>query len=739
MSGALWRSQRRGKRPMIYGRDRERAQLRELLDDTIEGHGALALISGEAGIGKTTLATDLVQQAMKNGALVLSGHCYAFTTTPPYSPWIEITAANPVAENLPELPPQLRSGAGLEGIPSQGALFNFVSTFVSQVAACQPLVLLLEDLHWADAASLDLLRFLARSLNDQSILIIATYRDDELTRQDRLFQLIPSLVREANAARLDLDKWTADDIQRLLSASYRLVSQDVGRLAAYLLDRSDGNPLFMAELLRGLEAEAVLRSTGEAWELGDLDDVPVPTFVVQFIEGRLSTLDPHTRSLVEILAAIGHQSTIELWAQVAGVDSSNLVGAALEAIEAHVIEEVDRGESVRFRHALVQEALYSGLVSLQRQEWHRAVVEILLDQSQPDPDLILTHLERANDPRRVEWLIKAGERARSSFAWEVAVERFSRALESVEADLDATLERQFDLLMALGGAKQQAGIGRTEERSAFGDLPSARDSFSAAAEIARLLGSGERMAQAALGVTASAIGVSFDPIVTTELLEESLSLLPDQDSSLRAMALARLALEHWNAEIWSETSFANGKARQIQLLADDAVAMARRVEDQQALAFSLTMRSWGPGRGDDLDALLGDTEETVQLAEQTGDAHTKLNGLDQLIAVHWLRGDITRIESLVEEYRLVAEPLHNPFYSSAYSFHRLGRGLTFHHYDEVRQWITGIAQAWPNNVNVIPRVAFLCRELGRLHEITEQEPGRSRTGGTGSSRFRPSS
>ena len=233
-------------RPELVGREREQRLLLDAVEQTIGGQGGLALVSGEAGIGKTTLVEDLLEQAAERGALVLSGGCYDLTTTPPYGPWVEIlreySSRESERDELPALPDQLQVGGGMAGIDSQAALFDLVGRFLGGVAAVQPLVILLEDLHWSDPASLDLLRYLARTLGDDSALLIATYRDDEITREHPLFALLPALVREGRAQRLELQRIEPEAVRAIVRQRYRLGSEDETRLLGYLDDLAEGIP-----------------------------------------------------------------------------------------------------------------------------------------------------------------------------------------------------------------------------------------------------------------------------------------------------------------------------------------------------------------------------------------------------------------------------------------------------------------------------------------------------------------
>jgi hypothetical protein len=165
----------------LVGRDRELAILRRQLDAALGGRGSLVLIGGEAGIGKTALAEAICREAAERGAIVLVGRCYDLTETPPYGPWVEAFTRYPSGENLPPLPVAFATRGTVGAVASQDALFRQVLDFFTALAATRPVVLLLDDLHWSDPASLDLLRFLARSVSALPLLVLVTYRADELS------------------------------------------------------------------------------------------------------------------------------------------------------------------------------------------------------------------------------------------------------------------------------------------------------------------------------------------------------------------------------------------------------------------------------------------------------------------------------------------------------------------------------------------------------------------------------
>lgn len=359
--------------PLLVGRERELAILRDALAAAISERGSLVLIGGEAGVGKTALAEALLAEAKGHGATVLVGRCYDLTETPPYGPWVEALARAPGGGDLPP-PPDLGGGDAT----SQAALFAVVRDYLAALAAAQPVVLLLDDLHWADPASLDLLRVLGRQLANLPLLLLVTYRADELTRRHPLYGLLTT------------------------------------------------------QLLRALEDEGVLRQADEAWTLGDLGAVGLPAPLRQVLDGRLARLGEDSKQLLTLAAIIGQEVPLALWAAVAETDEDGLLGTVDAATEAHLVTVAPDGSTVHFAHALIREVLYEGLVATRRRRVHRRVAEALAGGNLPAPDAVAYHFQHAGDRRAVEWLIRAGERAQLAYAWLTAIERYEAALALLE-------------------------------------------------------------------------------------------------------------------------------------------------------------------------------------------------------------------------------------------------------------------------------------------------------------------
>lgn len=423
-----------GVAPLLVGRAREQGLLREALAAAAGGRGQLVLLGGEAGIGKTTLAQDLAA-ASGNALRVLAGHCYDLTNTPPYGPWLDLLARSRSTPDLPTLPAAFAGGV-LADVTNQADLFADMRRFLAQLSADRPALVILEDLHWADPASLELLRHVAPYLRQWSVLLLVTYRVDELTRLHPFAQQLPALVREADGVRLDLRRLDPEGLRALVTGMHRLAAADEARLVDYLERHAEGNPFFATELLRALEEDGLLYPGDGEWALAALDQVAVPTFLRQVIEGRVARLGEEVRAPLAMAAVIGQDVPLGLWGHVVTLDEESVLAIVEQAIDAHLLAADRDGTRVRFVHALTREALYEGIAAPRRRLWHKRVAEALLASPDPDPDAVANHLQQAGDPRAWEWLVKAADRAQRGYAWLTAAERLRAASALLEGIAD---------------------------------------------------------------------------------------------------------------------------------------------------------------------------------------------------------------------------------------------------------------------------------------------------------------
>ena len=411
----------------LVGRKREQEILRERFAAATANQGSLVLITGDAGVGKTALVAAFAQEAAVQNARVLTGRCYEATQPPPYSLWLDLFEHYPVTAPVP--PPAAFFAPGVLGsIANSATLMGQMREWLLALSAHAPLVLILEDLHWADSASLDLLPALARALPHLPVLVLATYRENELNREHPLASSLPHLVRETDAIRLALLPLTADDLRALVQMRYGIPVTEAERLATYLGSRAEGNAFFTVELLHTLEETGAVRQMAGEWAVSELTAAPVPPLLRQVVNARVARLGAEASALLEVAAIIGGDVPVPLWAWVSERDEEAMLRVADIAIAAHLLQPAAESGTVSFAHALVREALYTGIALVRRRALHGRVGEAFAALHNPDPDTVAYHFGQAGDARAAAWFEQAGERAYHAYAWETAAARFETAL-----------------------------------------------------------------------------------------------------------------------------------------------------------------------------------------------------------------------------------------------------------------------------------------------------------------------
>jgi tetratricopeptide (TPR) repeat protein len=240
-------------------------------------------------------------------------------------------------------------------------------------------------------------------------------------------------VRETGCRRIELHRLGRGQLRALVDALVDLSPADADPLVDYLARHSDGNPFYATELVRALHDRGLLRRIDQRWELAKLDEVVLPPLLMQVIDSRVSRLGHSIREWLAIAAIIGQEVPLPVWSEVAGAQPDELLEAVERASDAHLMEADDRGTSVRFVHALTQNALYASVLPPRRREWHGRVARVLMASPHPDPDSVAYHLQMAGDPETWHWFVKAAERARSAYAWTTATERYRAAVDQLRA------------------------------------------------------------------------------------------------------------------------------------------------------------------------------------------------------------------------------------------------------------------------------------------------------------------
>jgi len=444
---------------VFVGRQREMDELKAALEDALSGRGRLVMLVGEPGIGKTRTAQELASHAETLGFQVLWGRCYEEQGSPPYWPWVQPLRAyvqqrdpqqlrsemGPGAADIAEIIsevreklPDLKPPPAVEPDQARFRLFDSIATFLKNAAQNQPMMLVLEDLHWADRPSLLLLEFLAHELSGARLLVIGTYRDVEVSRHHPLSQSLGSLIREPVFRRVQLEGLTRQEVGRFVEVATGV--RPTPGLVEVLHSRTEGNPLFVSEVARLLRQEGL---EGEQSQ-----NLPIPEGVRDAIGRRLNFLSEQCNQALTVASVIGREFDFRLLGRlVQGTAEDQLLGAIDEALAVHVIEEVPRSVGrYQFTHSLVQETLTQELSTARRARLHARIGETLEEMYSNSIEAhaaeIAHHFAEAESvlgyEKLVHYSLLAGERALAAYAYEEALAHFQRGLSSKEGQAPST-------------------------------------------------------------------------------------------------------------------------------------------------------------------------------------------------------------------------------------------------------------------------------------------------------------
>jgi DNA-binding CsgD family transcriptional regulator/tetratricopeptide (TPR) repeat protein len=489
----------------FVGRQKELTDLKADLTAALAGKGRLILLAGEPGIGKTRTAQELAAYAETRGAQVLWGRCYDDEGAPPYLPWMQslksyLERASPeqlradlgpgapdIGDMVPEVReklPDLESLPAMEPEQARFRLFNSVSTFLRNASLRTPLVLVLDDLHWADQSSLLLLQFLSQQLGDFSLLVLGTYRDTEVNPQHPLSDTLAQLTREPVFRRQSLGGLSLEDAGQFIeiTAGVRPAQQ----LIDVVYTRTEGNPFFTAEVVRFLNERGELRAS----EASQTAATAIPVGVLEVIGSRLNRLSSRCRQTLTTAAVIGREFDFQLLTLLSEeISEEQLLNVIDEALEAHLIEELPSGrERYQFCHALVRETLTHQLSSSRKVRQHARVAQALEKLYAPEPGShaaeLAYHFWEAvtltGPEKLMRYSLLAGEQALATYSWEVALAHFERGLEVKESQpMDAMTAA---LLFGLGRA-QLATLPRERMEEAVTSLDRSSEYYARAGDV----------------------------------------------------------------------------------------------------------------------------------------------------------------------------------------------------------------------------------------------------------------
>ena len=666
---------------VFVGRRRELAELRGGFDDAVAGRGRFFLVVGEPGIGKTRLVDELAREAIERGGLALWGRCWEGGGAPAYWPWMQVlraylrgthgerpTVVGPgapyLAHFVPELgdesPGRAASSIALESEHARFYLFDAAATFLKQAAERTALVVVIDDLQWADAASLLFLQFLTRDLVDARILLLGTYREIDVREIPVVADALGALGREAR--HVPLRGFDEDEV-RLFMESTTGGSAPPAVVHAVHRD-TEGNPFFVDEVVRLLVAERAIERMTDAAPA----KFPVPQGVREAIRRRVAPLPPRCREALTSAAVIGRDFDVGVLQRACGVDAETMLATLAPALAREIVVRDAHGVGrYRFAHALIRETLYDEIAPAARARLHARIGEVIEDLHAGDlmPQLpaLAHHFREAaaagGGDKAVAYAARAGRQAAASFGYEAAATYFADALDALERARPADERERCELLLARGDAQWKSADGR-----------GARETFRRAADIARTLADAALLARSALGFAGEGSrflwtrsGVVDQPRV--DLLEEALRALGDGDRSLRARALARLAINlYWEPE--PERALA---------LSDAAVHLARELGDWRDLAAVLRARWIALWRPETAEERLAIADEIVSLGEERHDRELVLVGRRYRIVAHLEYGDVAAADREIDAWEAIARELRQPLHLADVAMWRATRAI----------------------------------------------------------------
>ena len=641
----------------FVGREDALDELEAVWKKALPGTEQFAVVAGEPGVGKTRLVAHFAAEVHESGATVLYGRCDEEVLVP-YQPVVEalrhllrqgypLDLPPELAEELVRLVPEAGSGAPAdphepllgERDTQRYRLFEAVATALGGLAGERGLLLVMDDLHWADRTTLLLLRFLARIGGQSPILLLATYRDDEVGPDHPLSDLLADVRRDRRFERIALEGLAEGEVAELVAA--RAETEGSAAFVRRLQAQTAGNPFFIEETLRALDHD------GRPLDEGVLES-GVPEGVGDVIFRRLGTVGDEVTEVLAVAAVVGREFDLDIVAAAMDRSEEHVLSALERAMAARlVVEAPDQVDRFTFCHALVRETLYGRQATSRRLRRHLKVGEALEHSARrrrgPAAELARHFYEAravADPDKALEHVLAAAAEASEALAYEEAAAHLHRALTVLDEIDDRDPARRCEVLLSLGRAQWRAGN------------PAARESFADAADLAREAGLAEPLGAAVLGMTGRFYEAGVADPETIEQVQGALDALPDADSALRARLLARL----------SDSLHVAGDEDRRNAISAEAVEMARRVGDPDTLGVTLLARHAALLHIDHLEERLGIASEQLQLARERRRTEMVALGLHWRIFDLLEQGDGQGARRDEAELAAVAADLRQPLY-----------------------------------------------------------------------------
>jgi DNA-binding CsgD family transcriptional regulator len=572
--------------PIIVGRADYLAAIDTHLESLRSGRGGVMLIAGEAGIGKSRLLTEVGDRAGLHGVRVLMGRCFEPDRVLPYAPLLGLLRAHLAhltdpadfqwfAESVPELARLVPDVHGWRQAASRPAVLDPTQEqrrlvvawvrFLTELTGPGPTMVIVDDLHWADDASLGVLLALARRLADRPMLLALGYRTDEMT--SNLRGMLAQLDRERLATELTLFRLSPADVEAMLRAIFAQAQPIRADFLRTICEITDGNPFFIEEVIRALVATGDIFQVDGRWQRRALSQLRIPRSVQDAVLRHRQNLSLEADTVLRLAAVAGRYFDFDLLAALTGYDESKLFTLMHELIGAQLVVEASN-ERFAFRHALTRQAVYAGLLSRERRLLHRRIAETLVrlhaaESEQPVADLAHHFAEGEAWAEARAYGERAGELALALFAPHAALAHLSRALEAA-----ARLGEDPSARMLRSRSRARATLGDFD--GALADLEKA---------LARARAEGDRGAEWEALVDLGNIWGGLDYHRAGAALAAALALARDfNDSAMIAESLTQLGGWHLNREETDEAETRLQDALALFTARDNRAGIARTID-----------------------------------------------------------------------------------------------------------------------------------------------------------------